>query len=392
MTLNASQLESLPVGRHADGDGLYLQVTDSGSRLWRLRYRHNGRENMVSLGNLKTVSLSQARTKALQARAQVSAGESPSETKRAARLAAGDTFAALARQFLSHQSGELEQISLERNTRILEKHIIPVIGTKTMKELRAPDLTQVLRRMERTGHTETVRRARALLGRVFLYAIAEGICDHNVAADLDPRAFRAHETTHRAALIRPEAVGQLLRAIEAYRGQVSTRLALQLLPHLALRSGELRRMEWSWVDFERDEIRIPSHVMKMREEHVVPMSRQVKALLLDAKVGAITPRGFVFPSYVPGKVISDGTLNQALMRMGYSNEEHTPHGFRTTFSSTLNEGRKFDKDLIELQLAHKERNAVREAYNRAERLEERRVMMQWWSDYLDGIKATGRPE
>lgn len=392
MSLNASQLDSLPVGRHSDGDGLYLQVTDSGSRLWRLRYRHNGRENMVSLGNLRTVSLSQARSKALQARAQVSAGESPSETKRAARLAAGDTFAALARQFLAHQSGELEQISLERNTRILEKHIIPVIGSKTMKELRAPDLTQVLRRMERTGHTETVRRARALLGRVFLYAIAEGVCDHNMAADLDPRAFRSHEVTHRAALIRPEAVGQLLRAIDAYTGQETTRVALQLLPHLVLRSGELRQMQWSWIDWERSEIVVPARVMKMRQEHIVPMSRQVKALLLDHKVGARDPRGLVFPSYVPGKVISDGTMNQALMRIGYSREQHTPHGFRTTFSSTLNEGRKFDKDLIELQLAHKERNAVREAYNRAERLEERRAMMQWWSDYLDSIKATSRRE
>lgn len=387
MSLNASQLDSLPVGRHADGDGLYLQVTDSGSRLWRFRYRHNGRESMVSLGNLETTSLSEARTKARAARVQVDNGESPSEARQAAREAGKDTFENVARVYMDRIGRKLAAGTAARDQNLIDRWLNPVIGSRPLREIEPSHIATALTRMSTAGRASSAGRAKALAGRIFRHAFLQGRCARNPAADFRVSdVVKVPEVTHRAALLHPKDVGQLLRDIDAYAGQPATRLALKLLPHVVLRSNELRGATWGEIDFERGEWRIPRERMKMKEGHTVPLSRQVVNLLLESlPVDDSKPRGLIFPSYVPGRSISDGTLNRALMRMGYATDEHQPHGFRATFAS-LQADRGVDRELVELQLAHKERNQVRAAYMRSERLEDRRAMMQEWSDYLDSLK------
>jgi integrase len=368
-----------------DGRGLYLLVSPAGGRLWRLRYRLDGRESMLGLGAYPEVSLKTARDRAGAVYKQLSNGADPAAMKRAARSAQADTFQAIAIEWLGKQ--RFEPATLEKTKWTFNALLFPFVGSKPVRQLTAPDILTVLRRLESRGKHETAHRTRQRVSQVIRYAIATGRAESDPTRDLRG-ALTPIEVTSRAAIIEPVRVGELLRAIDGYVGDPATVAALRLAPLLFVRPGELRGAMWSEFDLEAGEWRIPSERMKMGQLHIVPLARQALAILRDLQT--ITGHGrYLFPSLrTRERSISENTLNAALRRLGYTKDEMTSHGFRAMASTLLNE-QGFPPDVIELQLAHAERNKVRAAYNRAQRLDERRRMMQAWGDYLDGLKGGG---
>lgn len=370
-----------------DERGLYLLVERSGGRLWRFKYSVAGREKLISLGNYPDVPLKRAREKRDEARRLVADGIDPSAKRQAEKAAQVDTFEAIGREWMEMQRKRLTPRTFERNLRFLEEFLYPYLGRSPIATIRAPELLAVLKRIERRGFHETAHRVRAIAGCVFRYGIATGRAERDLSADLRG-ALAPVVTKNRAAITDPLRIGDLLRAIDAYRGQPTTEAALKLAPLTFVRPGELRGAEWREFDLDKEEPewRIPSSRMKMRDEHIVPLSRQAVAILRE--IEPLTGGGrYVFPSLRGGhRPISENTVNVALRNMGYSGQEITGHGFRAMASTCLNE-RGVAPDLIELQLAHAERDEVRAAYNRSKRMADRRKMMQEWADYLDELRV-----
>lgn len=370
--------------KRADGKGLYVIVQPSGALWWRFRYRYGGREKTISLGTYPGTSLKLAREKRKAARANLSAGIDPSEKRQAEKAALENTFASVAEEWLTRQRS-LKATTVKQIRRRLDAHLVPRFGRRPITEISAPDLLRVLRRIESKGHHETAHRVRALASRIFRFAIASGRADRDPAQDL-AGALAPVRTKNFAAITSPRRIGELLRAIDGYQGQPAVMVALRLAPLVFVRPGELRGAEWHEFDLEAAEWRIPAARMKMDSEHLVPLARQAIEVLEDLQTTTGHGR-LLFPGLRSSdRPISDNTLNAALRRLGFGADEMTAHGFRTMASTLLNE-QGFPPDVIELQLAHVERNRVRAAYNRAERLEERRRMMQAWADYLDGLRA-----
>jgi integrase len=321
-------------------------------------------------------SLKRAREKRDDARRNVADGVDPSAKRRTEHDAETNTFVAVADEWLLTKKNALTPATWERDHRQLHKWVVPYLGNKPISSIEAPDLLEVLKRIEAKGVIDTAHRTREVCGRVFRYAIATGRAKHDVAADL-VGALAPRTTQHHAAITDPVKVGELLRAIDGYDGQPTTAAALRLAPYVFVRPTELRAAEWSEItlDGAQPEWSIPVELMKMREAHIVPLARQSVNILRGLQ--PITGRQrYVFPAIGGGgRPLSENTLNGGIRRLGYSREEMTAHGFRTLASTLLNE-QGVHPDLIELQLAHAERNTVRAAYNRAQRLGERRAMMQ----------------
>ena len=368
----------------SDGRGLHLLITPSGSRLWRFRFRLGGRESMIGLGAYPDVPLRDARERCEDMRRAVAAGTDPAAVKRASRADQDNTFRALAEEWLPKQ--KFESATLEKARWTFRDLIYPYIGSLPVKTLTPPTILDLLRKIEARGKHETAHRTRQRISQVMRYAIATGRAESDPTRDLRG-ALTPIEVTSRAAVTEPPQVGALLRALDGYAGEATTAAALRLAPLVFVRPGELRGAEWRefTLDGEDPQWRIPVGRMKMREAHIVPLSRQAVEILHG--LHPLTGRGrLVFPGLRSrDRPISDNTLNAALRRLGFSTEEMTAHGFRAMASTLLNE-RGFPPDIIELQLAHQERDKVRAAYNRAQRLAERRQMMQAWADYLDELK------
>jgi integrase len=368
-----------------DERGLFLLVTPTGGRLWRLRYRIGNLEKLISLGSYPDVPLKRAREKRDEARRLIADEIDPSAERKARRAAMLVTFQGVAQEWLDLQSKSLAPETISILGARLNSGLHPYLGTRPMTSITAQELLSALRRIEARGRHETAHRVRALAGRVFRYAVATGRAQHDVAADLKD-ALVPVKSKNFASVTDPIRVGELMRAIEGYSGHPVTALALKLAPLVFVRPGELRQAEWSEFDLEGAEWRIPAARMKMRELHVVPLAHQSITLLEELQPFARGGR-YVFPSLRSrDRPMSNNTINGALRRLGYSTEEQTGHGFRTMASTLLNE-QGFPPDVIELQLAHAERNKVRAAYNKAQRLPERRKMMQAWADYLDELRA-----
>ena len=371
----------------SDERGLFLLVMPTGSRLWRLKYRVNGREKLISLGAYPDVTLKRAREKRDAARRLIADGIDPSVQRKAERAALAQSFEGVAKEWLELQTKSLAPETISILTARLDSGLYPYIGSRPISAITAQEVLSALRRIESRGRHEAAHRVRALAGRVFRYAVATGRAQHDVAADLIG-ALAPVKSKNFASVIDPVRVGELIRAIHGYSGHPVTALALKLAPLVFVRPGELRAAEWTEFDLVNAEWRIPGERMKMGEPHVVPLSRQALAILHELQPLA---RGgkYLFPSLrTRDRPMSDNTINAALRRMGYTSEEQTGHGFRSMASTLLNE-QGFPPDVIELQLAHTERNKVRAAYNKAQRLPERRKMMQAWADYLDGLRAGG---
>lgn len=369
----------------ADAKGLYILVNPSGSLLWRVKFRFQGIEKKISLGRYPEVGLKEARQKRDEAREQLEGGINPLAARIKANIeaaaAARSTFRVVADEFIEKMEREGKAPATLKKMRWFRDELQPTIGHRPIAEVSAHELLKALRRFERKGHYESAIRARSFSGRVFRYAVATLRAQHN-PADILRGALTTPTVKHHAALLEPAKVGELLRAIDGYGGRVETRIALQLAPHVYLRPGELRKAEWSEIDFDAAVWRVPAERTKMRRPHAVPLSTQVLTLLRELR--AMDNLGnYLFPANSTFlKPICENTLNVALRRLGFTPDEMTSHGFRSIASTLLNECGLWHPDAIERSLAHRERDSVRAAYHRGAHWDERVRMAQWWSDYL----------
>ncbi len=385
---NAKTKDDGAQAKYADEKGMYLLVNKTG-KYWRLDYRFNDKRKTLALGVYPEIGLKLAREKRDEARRLLAEGIDPGElrkvTKATSKLSAANSFEAVAREWFAKYQPTWSEGHATRIIRRLERDIFPWLGNRPIAEITAPELLASLQRIEKRDAIETAHRAMQNCGQVFRYAVATGRAERNPAADLVGAIAPAVKTSF-PTITDPSKIAELLRAIDGYKGSFITQCALKLAPLVFVRPGELRKAEWSEFDLEHQLWTIPAERMKMREKHFVPLSQQAVAILteLQALTGS---RQYVFPgARTNGRPMSDNTVNAALRRLGYSKEDMTGHGFRHMASTLLNE-QGWNRDAIERQMAHAERNSIRATYNYAEYLPERTKMMQSWADYLDGLKA-----
>lgn len=381
-----------------DRDGLYLELSPAGGKLWRLKYRFNGREKRLALGVYPDVSLDDARTRCNDARKLITKeGIDPSERRKAdkaATVAQGqadqNTFEVVARRWYSKQAEVLNPDHAKRVLRLFERDLFPFLGSRPISEIEAPELLTVLQRIEGRGVRMTVHRARIYSGKVFQYAIASGKCRRNPAADLRGALAPMAKTEHFPAVTEPRQFGDLLRTLDAYQGTFTVRCALRLAPLLAVRPGELRKARWNDFDLDNAEWRYVAS--KTAPDHAVPLSKQALAMLRD--LHRLTGNGiYAFPGARSAtRPMSDMAVNAAMRRLEIPADVASGHGFRASFRTIGDEVLHFRVDLIEHQLAHAVKDPNGRAYNRTAFLAERRRMMQRWADYCDRLKADARGE
>lgn len=378
----------------ADSAGLFLQVTPSGSRLWRMKYRYAGKEKLLSFGPYPIVSLSAARERRDDAKRLLNAGLDPGVERKAreeaTRKQSLETFGLLAEEFITREGQQGKAANTVSKLRWLLIELAEPLYDRPIRDITPPEALEVLRSIEVRGLRESARRCRSSMSRVFRYAIMTGRAAADPTSALQG-ALLAPAVKHHAALIEPKTVGDLLNAIDALEGSLIVRSALQLLAVCYPRPGELRHAQWSEIDWERRVWAIPAHRTKMRRAHLIPLPHQAVRIL--ERVQQVTRRyELIFPgTRSPSRPLSENTLNVALRRLGYSAGEMTTHGFRTTASTLLNESGLWNPDAIERSLAHVDRNTVRQAYARGSYWDERVKMAQWWADYLDDLRnASGK--
>jgi len=377
----------------ADGGGMFLLVTPAGGKLWRLKYRIDGREKLLAIGAYPEVSLSDARKRREEARAMIAQGKDPSREKQRdkvrSRIQAADTFTAIANEYCAKRKRDGEKgwsPATATRSEYLLSLLNPGIGKLAIAEIEPADVLAAVRKIEAKGNLESARRTLQLASMAFRYAVATARLRSDPTRDLRG-ALTAPKVTHYGAITEASRVGELLRAIDGYEGSGITKLALQIAPHVFVRPGELRHAEWSEIDLDGALWIIPAGKMKMRKAHHVPLSRQ--AVELFREIQSVTgPNGYVFPSVrTRTRPMSENTINAGLRRLGYSSDEMTAHGFRAMASTLLNESGKWHPDAIERALAHGDSDKVRAAYHRGQHWQERVKMAQWWSDYLDTLRS-----
>lgn len=375
-----------------DSLGLYLLVNPSGSKLWRIKYRFDGVERKLSIGAYPEITLAEARAARDAARKQLAHAVDPNVAKRQARIEASirasNSFAIVAEELIEKKAREgLAEPTLEK-MRWFVKLMGADFGKRPVTDITPQELLHELQKHERRGRLETANLLRAFASRVFRFAVATARAERD-PAQLLIGALTTPRVKHFAAIIDPNEFGALLRAIEDYQGDPAVMSALKLTPHVFQRPGELRQMEWAEVNFDKAVWTIPVTKMKMRQPHSVPLSRQALAILQAMRPLSGSGR-YVFPSIrTRARPISENTINAALRRMGYSKEQMTAHGFRTSASSLLNESGKWNPDAIERALAHMVAGSVRRIYNQSAYWTERVEMAQWWSDYMDELRRDG---
>lgn len=368
----------------SDGEGLFLLVTPSGSKYWRLKYFFAAKEKLLALGVYPDVSLADARERRAQARKELAAGRDPGEVKKEEKRLLiqkhENTFEVVAREWHQNRLPKWTPSHATRTLKRLELHVFPRLGTKPIADITSQEVLSVMRRIEPRG-ADITHRMLQVCGQIFAYAVITDRATTNPAAML--RGALKPLVKKNRAYIKPNELPEFLKHLDGYEGALQTKLAMKFLMLTFVRTGELRGAEWNEIDWDKAEWRIPAERMKMRESHIVPLSRQAMAILRELR--DLTGHGhYVFPNqHKPAGHMSENTILYALYRMGYHSRA-TGHGFRSTASTILNE-HGFRPDVIERQLAHCERNQVRAAYNHAQYLPERREMMQWWANYIDRL-------
>lgn len=381
-----------------DERGLYLEVTPAGGRWWRFKYRFEGKDRLLSMGTYPDTGLKAAREKRNRARELLAEGVDPRDARRAEKASRSEavvnSFEAVAREW--HATIHLAGVSAGHAARTLirmEQDVFPWLGGLTISSIKAPQLLQAMRRIESRGAIETAHRALQACGQVFRYAIATGRAERDPTPDLRG-ALKPVLVRHMPAITDPKRVGELLRAIEGYKGMPVTRAALQLAPLVFVRPGELRKAEWAEFDLDAAQWRIPAARMKRTKQeklsgtaHVVPLSQQAIAVLKELQ--PLTGHGrYLFPSPRTGeRPMSDNGVLSALRRMGFPGDEMTGHGFRAMARTLLAERLDVDEGVIEAQLAHAVKDSLGRAYNRTAFLDQRRGMLQVWADYLDKLRV-----
>lgn len=393
----------------SDGDGLVLVVRTTGAKLWQLRYRFGGKEKTLSIGQYPLISLSEARSRAFVARQSIHHGVDPIAEKQAAKTAIieqevkqkhdeATEFEVVGREWFEKfsKSNNWEENHASKIMGRLEKDIFPYLGKRPIGNISAAELLTVVRRIEKRGALETAHRALSECGRVFRYAVATGLADRDPSADLKGALPPYKKNNHFAAITDTKLVGDLLRDIEGYSGTTIVRCAFALSPRLFLRPGELRKLEWDWIDLEEAIIVIPPYAHKTGKKtqapHLVPLSSQAIEILRE--IQPLTGEDkYVFPgARDKNRAMSDNAVRSAMRRLGWTGDEMTPHGFRA-MASTILDNMGYRQEWLERQLAHDEQNKVKAAYKRDLHLmymPERKQMMQEWSDYLDSLREGGK--
>ena len=381
-----------------DGGGLFLLIVPQGGKLWRLKYRYDGKEKLLALGAYPETELAEARRRRENARAQLTSGIDPGALRKAQKrtdTAEAETFEVIAREWHDKFRETWSQSHAHVTITRLSRDAFPWIGSRAIASLKPSDVLGVLRRIESRGAAETARRLKIVCGQVFRYAVATGRAERDPTPDLKG-ALTPPVTKHMAALTEPKQFAALLRAIDDYKGSFIVKCALRLAPLVFVRPGELRQAEWAEINFDAAEWNIPVERMKLPravkaerkgQAHLVPLSRQAVEILHD--LYPLTGRGqYLFPSHrTTHRPMSDNAILSALRRMGYAKDEMTGHGFRAIARTLLDEVLQVRPDFIEHQLAHAVRDPNGRAYNRTAHLAERKLMMQKWADYLDEIKG-----
>jgi integrase len=384
--------------RLSDSAGLYLEVTPNGRKRWFWKFYPDGKESRLALGRYPAVSLKEARKSRDEAKRTRSTGANPVQARKAAKLSAqissSNTFESVAKECHAAKSGAWSETYARRWLERLQKDLFPHIGALPLADIKAPLLLQALRRVERRGAIETAHTLRQTAGQVFQFGIHTSKCEHNPAGDL-AGALKPVQVKHMAAMLEPAKVGELMRAIDAYHGQPTTRAALVLSALLFQRPGNIRAMEWCELDLDAGLWTIPAAKMKRRKSakingrpHLVPLAPQAIALIQELQ--PLTGAGqYVFPALQGGdKCMSENTVNTALRRMGFGADEMTAHGFRAMARTLLVERLPgVLPDVIEAQLAHEKSGPLGAAYDRAEFMQQRQALMRMWADYLDGLRA-----
>jgi integrase len=380
--------------KRSDSGGLFMLVTTTGSKLWRYAYNFDAKQKLLALGQYPVISLADARAKRDDAKRFLADGIDPSVERKAerrqARMARSNTFEAVADELMDKFKAEGDAPATLKKKQWLLDFANKEFGKRPIAELKAPEILDALRKIEKRGKHETATRVRSTVGAVFRFAVATGRAERDPTGDLRG-ALITPTVTHRATIVEPNAVGAMLRAIDGFEGQTVVRYALRLAPLVFVRPGELRMAEWAEFNLTNAEWRIPAAKMKMRRPHRVPLASQTLTLLRELKEVTGSSK-YLFPSVRSWhRPISDGTLNAALRRLGYDKTELTVHGLRSTASVLLDESGKWHADAIERQLAHQEANEVRGAYTHAAEFWQERVrMMHWWADELDRLQELGR--
>lgn len=366
-----------------DGNGLYCHVMPSG-KYWRYDYRYQQKRRTLALGVYPTVSLKQARIDLFAAKAKLADGIDPSYDKQLKKhVGDDDSFEAVAREWLDIQDWSARhRKTIELR---IKKDLTPKIGQIPIQKIQAPDLLRVLRIIESRGAIETAHRVKTVASQIMRYGVATGRISSDPFRDLRG-ALKTPRTRRYAAIVKREPFGKLLRAIDGYDHSIIISHALRLAPHVALRPGELRGGLWSEIDIDNRVWTIAAERMKKKREHFIPLTNPMIHIIQS--LHDYTGRGeLMFPSIRARKrPISDGTLNAGLKYLGYSGEIHTPHGFRSTFSTMAYESGLFAEDVIEMQLAHLDKNVVKAAYNRSEHADQRRLLMEWWSSQINAMR------
>jgi integrase len=376
----------------SDMGGLQLWIYPNGRKFWRFAYRFRGKQKVLALGRYPDTSLIDARAEREKAKLLLREGNDPSHKRILAKIEQefpSDSFEVVAKEYVEklRREGRAE-ITLEKIEWVLS-FALPVLGPMSVRSIRPIEVLAVLRKVEGRGRYETARRLRSTIGAVCRYAVA------TARAEADPTialkgALTAPKVKSRAAITDPKAVGGLLRAIDAFSGQKTTRTALQLMALLFPRPGELRAAKWTEFDLDAAIWTIPAERTKMRRAHRVPLPRQAVAILTDLRSLTGVSEYVFHSTWTIRRPLSENTMNVALRRLGYAKDEATSHGFRATAATLLNEAGLWNADAIERQLGHVENNDVRRAYTRGEYWDERVKMMTWWADYLDQLRTVGK--
>lgn len=371
--------------RLSDGRGLSLEVPSKGNKRWRLRYRFEGKAKMLSLGLYPDVSLAEARLECEKKRQMIAAGIDPAAKRKEAKERLENTFEGVAREWFQKFSQDWTEGHAKTNMSRLERNVFPYIGDRAIADLMPKDMLGIIQRIEQRGAVEVARRVLQILSQIFRYAVITERAERDPAADVRGALPKATRVKHHASITEPRKIGVLMRDIDAFEGTAIVHCALRFAPLVFVRPGELRHAEWEEFDLDAAEWRIPAKKMKMRDPHIVPLSKQALKVLRDVEPTTGCGR-YVFPSVrTLSRPMSENTVNVALRRIGYTKDEMTCHGFRSMASTILNE-QGWNRDVIERQLAHSPRDKVRASYNFAEYMSQRREMMQAWADYLEDLR------
>ncbi|MFP4168429.1 MAG: tyrosine-type recombinase/integrase [Desulfonatronovibrionaceae bacterium] len=393
MALTDVQIKNLTPGtktyKRFDEGGLFIEVRKTGKKFFRFKFTFGGKYQLLSLGEYPAVSLKLARDKVIDAKRQLAEGINPAQVKREQKQSQKkNTLEDVAFEWFKNSKDKWSEGHAKTIWRRVEKNLLPWLKNRPVQEITTREILEVLRKVEARGAVETAHRLAQIMSQVYIYAVAAGIAENNPVSDIS-KALKPVRTRQLPAITEPERIKDFLRAIDGFQGTYPVLCALRLAPLVFLRPGELRKGKWSEIDWQENLWIIPAERMKKKREHLVPLSSQARGIL--EKLYPLTAEtGNIFPAVRKSdRCMSEATLNAALLRIGIPKEEHCPHGFRTMASTRLHE-MNWPSPVIEMQLAHIDKNQVRAVYNRAEYLDQRRNMMQAWADYLDALKAGGK--